>query len=309
MSDRHFVSGFHESNCLCSTLGGGLSAPLQSLSSKFRTSLGQLFCSSGEDSDDPLVEVVRRDANAASLFLRAVMLFSGVGSAIVAVASAAFLSCFWNDCGGCDRPLRWWLLAHALLQLTQVPVRLVFFTKLQCDTSDVGTELSVCDFTSSPAWRVSKHISLATYGWFVIGVVWVLNAGSCKSCPGIYRMTAAVIVQAVLRAAVALVCFRVLFPGSDAISAGGVSQLEPATRELIETLPLVIHSNALFDDPAASCAVCLSEYSSGEQLRQLPCGHYFHSDCADRWLSRNKKCPLCMGPIDKASSRNHLKIE
>jgi hypothetical protein len=263
-----------------------------------KKTVSQLFRSSGEDSDDPLVEIVRRDANAASLFLRAVMMFSGAGSALVAVASGAFLALFWHDCGGCDRPLRWWLLAHAFLQLAQVPVRLVFFARLQCDPSDEGTQLSVCDFTSSPAWRLSKHVSLATYGWFVIGVVWVLNAGSCKTCPGIYRITAAVIVQAIVRAGVALVCFRVLFPGADAISATTGSQLEPATRAQIESLQVVHHNTGMFDDPTAACAVCLSEYASGERLRRLPCGHHFHADCADRWLSRNKRCPLCMGAID-----------
>ena len=32
------------------------------------------------------------------------------------------------------------------------------------------------------------------------------------------------------------------------------------------------------------CAVCLSEFEEGDELRELPCGHVFHLECCDRWL-------------------------
>lgn len=268
-----------------------------------------LFSSNGDDSDDPLVEVVRRDSKAASLFLRSVMLFSGVGSAIVAIICGAFLAVFWPSCGGCDRPLRWWLLAHTFLQLAQVPVRFVFFARLQRDITEHGTEACVIDFTASPAWKVSKQVSLATYGWFVLGVVWVLNAGTCRNCPNIYKLTVAVIIQAILRAALALGCFRVLFPSNETFSQSSTSQIEGATHEQIADLPVVTYHRCLFDDPSVNCAVCLSEYAVGDSLRRLPCDHYFHVECADTWLNRSKKCPLCMGCIDERPSWEKHKIE
>jgi hypothetical protein len=58
----------------------------------------------------------------------------------------------------------------------------------------------------------------------------------------------------------------------------------------------------LFDEPNASCAVCLSEFDAGDLMRQLPCKHYFHRHCIDKWLRRNKKCPLCMGDIEETQA-------
>ncbi|KAM3359783.1 E3 ubiquitin-protein ligase RHA2B-like [Capsicum galapagoense] len=32
------------------------------------------------------------------------------------------------------------------------------------------------------------------------------------------------------------------------------------------------------------CAVCLSTFEDGEQVRKLKCKHIFHKDCLDTWL-------------------------
>ncbi|KAJ1663544.1 hypothetical protein EV178_004877 [Coemansia sp. RSA 1646] len=51
------------------------------------------------------------------------------------------------------------------------------------------------------------------------------------------------------------------------------------------------NSNMLHEE---NCAVCLDDYNSGEQVRQLPCRHFFHIACIDPWLSlRSATCPLC----------------
>ncbi|KAL7747676.1 hypothetical protein RI367_006965 [Sorochytrium milnesiophthora] len=43
----------------------------------------------------------------------------------------------------------------------------------------------------------------------------------------------------------------------------------------------------------ALCVICLLEYTPGDPLRHLHCGHHFHRDCADHWLTLSRKCPLC----------------
>ncbi|XP_020097746.1 RING-H2 finger protein ATL80-like [Ananas comosus] len=42
------------------------------------------------------------------------------------------------------------------------------------------------------------------------------------------------------------------------------------------------------------CAVCLGLAQEGETVRRLPeCGHAFHAECVDRWLSAHPTCPVC----------------
>lgn len=43
------------------------------------------------------------------------------------------------------------------------------------------------------------------------------------------------------------------------------------------------------------CQVCLSDYELGEIYRRLKvCGHVFHRECIDEWLTTGRNnCPLC----------------
>lgn len=38
------------------------------------------------------------------------------------------------------------------------------------------------------------------------------------------------------------------------------------------------------ENQKTECSVCLTDFTSGEQLRTLPCCHIYHKECIDEWL-------------------------
>lgn len=250
--------------------------------------------------NDALLDIVRRDPVESVWFLKVVMFFGGVSGLLVSAACGAFLTLFWEPAGLCNRPLRLWILVHSLLQVMQVPVRIVFLARLiLTEASNGNVYRCVESVTGSTAWHVSKQVSTATYAWFVLGIVWLLNSDYCPECPGLFRLTVAVIVSAAARLLITLACFYRSFHPSR-FGQPEAQKPKGAEKHVINrTTSVLEYSPDLFEDPTgASCAVCLCEFEYGDSLRQLPCKHFFHEKCVDRWLERNKKCPLCMGDIE-----------
>ncbi|XP_062967466.1 E3 ubiquitin-protein ligase RNF43 isoform X1 [Cynocephalus volans] len=53
---------------------------------------------------------------------------------------------------------------------------------------------------------------------------------------------------------------------------------------------------------APMCAICLEEFSEGQELRVISCLHEFHRTCVDPWLHQHQTCPLCMFNIIEGDS-------
>nr|XP_008009509.2 E3 ubiquitin-protein ligase RNF43 [Chlorocebus sabaeus] len=53
---------------------------------------------------------------------------------------------------------------------------------------------------------------------------------------------------------------------------------------------------------APVCAICLEEFSEGQELRVISCLHEFHRNCVDPWLHQHRTCPLCMFNIIEGDS-------
>ena len=220
-----------------------------------------------------------------------------------------------------------------------------------------------------------KALEIDLSGWFILGIVWLLNSTYCKPCPGppkaplaaaagLYRLSLAVIFAAVARLLMTLIVFYHSFPprfqgqglppkprgaSQELIDAwmlatcaarSGITAshrvLQSDRRGAGESEPLwsiyssskgfswglsmnyflkssEIHKAPLFGcwnaailrdsrvrtadggrPQETSCAVCLSDFERDAVLRRLPCGHCFHRSCIDKWLKRNKVCPLCL---------------
>jgi hypothetical protein len=89
-------------------------------------------------------------------------------------------------------------------------------------------------------------------------------------------------------------------PNPDSMSYEQLLQLEEEVgnvnkglaKDKINKIPLKPFHKALFDDNN-DCIICMEGFSEGEFVKQLMCGHIFHGDCIDHWLSQQKNCPFC----------------
>ncbi|KAK2084152.1 hypothetical protein P7K49_037185 [Saguinus oedipus] len=94
--------------------------------------------------------------------------------------------------------------------------------------------------------------------------------------------------------------------GLDAIVTQLLGQLEntgppPADKEKITSLPTVTVTQEQVD-MGLECPVCKEDYTVEEEVRQLPCNHFFHSSCIVPWLELHDTCPVCRKSLNGEDS-------
>ncbi|KAG6592288.1 RING-H2 finger protein ATL7, partial [Cucurbita argyrosperma subsp. sororia] len=98
---------------------------------------------------------------------------------------------------------------------------------------------------------------------------------------------------------------------SDAVNNNNISACDVGLKkEFREMLPIIVYNETFFVTDTL-CSVCLGEYQTEDKLQKIPsCGHVFHLDCIDHWLSNHSTCPLCRLSVLSPSSRPpHIQIE
>uniref|UniRef100_A0A493THR2 RING-type E3 ubiquitin transferase n=1 Tax=Anas platyrhynchos platyrhynchos TaxID=8840 RepID=A0A493THR2_ANAPP len=75
----------------------------------------------------------------------------------------------------------------------------------------------------------------------------------------------------------------------------------PADKEKISSLPTVTVTQEQVDT-GLECPVCKEDYTVAEQVRQLPCNHFFHSNCIVPWLELHDTCPVCRKSLNGEDS-------
>ena len=92
-----------------------------------------------------------------------------------------------------------------------------------------------------------------------------------------------------------------LYPDPDKMTYEQLLELEEKvgnvskglTKAQIRKIPRFIYQKNKYKNIDNKCVVCQYEFKNGENITKLNCGHVFHTDCVDTWLSKNKVCPMC----------------
>jgi hypothetical protein len=92
------------------------------------------------------------------------------------------------------------------------------------------------------------------------------------------------------------ICFIVLKHRMSRNNNDDVELMRPKLPEVnLDKIEIAkVEDREFSSDEDARCVICLENYSKGEDLRVLQCGHHFHQECADEWFQVKAICPLCL---------------
>ncbi|KAJ0266782.1 RING-H2 finger protein ATL63 [Hirschfeldia incana] len=83
-------------------------------------------------------------------------------------------------------------------------------------------------------------------------------------------------------------------------SAAPTSDDKGLDPSVISSIPLFVYEDDEKDEEEEEeeCVICLGLWEAGDFGRKLRfCGHGFHVECIDMWLSSHSSCPLCRSPV------------
>ncbi|KAH7280815.1 hypothetical protein KP509_36G015300 [Ceratopteris richardii] len=172
--------------------------------------------------------------------------------------------------------------------------------------------------------------------WFVVGNVWIFGGhSSSREAPNLYRLCIVFLTFSFIGYAMPfIICATICCCLPCLITILGFredqEQVKGAAPEVIEALPIYkfkqkdisgakgckdpndsdgenfgdgvvimpgIDQERSLSAEDAVCCICLGKYKNDDELRGLPCSHFFHVDCVDKWLKINGICPLCKHEI------------
>jgi hypothetical protein len=155
--------------------------------------------------------------------------------------------------------------------------------------------------------------------WLVQGSTLFSGSGNdvCRdvSAPHVYKLGLGLLIMSMLSMSLPLILCAAMVPlvcfclpcFIRVILAARSTRPKGASKEKLATLPSSVYEPGSLPGTDAqtqpSCAICLATYSTGEEVRCLPCDprHHFHRECVDDWLMLNCSCPICRkGVFDAA---------
>lgn len=70
------------------------------------------------------------------------------------------------------------------------------------------------------------------------------------------------------------------------LEEGGPPRVPPASKEVVEKLPVIVFSEEMLKKfgADAECCICKENLVIGDKMQELPCKHTFHPPCLKPWL-------------------------
>uniref|UniRef100_A0A7N0U8B7 RING-type domain-containing protein n=1 Tax=Kalanchoe fedtschenkoi TaxID=63787 RepID=A0A7N0U8B7_KALFE len=138
--------------------------------------------------------------------------------------------------------------------------------------------------------------------WFVVGNVWIFGGSASSSdAPNLYREDLNQTRGATSESINALPTYKFKLKknksgsnrdGSSRVEEGGIVAAGTDKERVIPA-----------ED--AACCICLAKYANNDELREMPCSHFLHKDCVDKWLKINATCPLCKCEVGASVSNSN----
>mmetsp|Transcript_53874 Transcript_53874/g.125915 ORF Transcript_53874/g.125915 Transcript_53874/m.125915 type:complete len:266 (-) Transcript_53874:126-923(-) len=165
--------------------------------------------------------------------------------------------------------------------------------------SSVSTEMA--ELVNSDRCKVCTGLTAVLMLWYVGVVIWRYCSMPC----GQFSFTAILTDGSALPCEVleAVCSFHLVANGIlcfGALAAGKAVQLYPSNfippqgggipKDLVNSL-----LSSTFDMSSTAstvCPICISDFTTEDRIRHLPCGHVFHTGCVDVWLSHACTCPM-----------------
>lgn len=151
--------------------------------------------------------------------------------------------------------------------------------------------------------------------WFIIGNVWLFGGYSSSRASNLHRLCIMFLVFSYLEFTMPFILCVVL-----ACCCGDLGLIKGASSECIDSLPTYkfklqkdgsgsirkinsevkggaetagTEKDCAIPGDDAVCCICLASYADNDMLKELPCSHFFHTNCVDKWLKMKALCPLC----------------
>ena len=161
------------------------------------------------------------------------------------------------------------------------------------------------NYNSFPIYkRVNRFHHLFDMAWYAYGAYLVWGEYKGTTDDSLYKMALAMVILETIHYAtpfifIALICIcypclmRILPIISDATNGASQKEINDLVTKTVDPQFFQDH-----DESHRTCAICMCDFEMGENVRYLPCKHYYHDKCVDGWLKGHRNCPCCRQDIN-----------